>query len=135
MAKKFEFLDHTADIKFKVSGKNLNEIFENVVLAVSNYLSDGKNVKKKEKKEIVIEKDNHETLMYAFIDELLYLLDSSAFLVKKAEVKIEGNKLTATLWGDSASTYEISQIKAATYAEMKIKENLRGWEAQVVLDV
>ena len=133
--KSFEYLDHTADIKFKVSGNSLDKVFENVVLAVSDYLVGGEKVSGKQKKEIKIEKDNTESLMYAFIDELLYLLDSSSFLVSKAKIKIDNNKLTGVLYGDSASKYEITQIKAATYAEMKIKENLKGWEAQVVLDV
>ncbi|PIN93419.1 hypothetical protein COU54_03110 [Candidatus Pacearchaeota archaeon CG10_big_fil_rev_8_21_14_0_10_31_24] len=134
-SKKFEFLEHTADIKFRTSGKNLNEVFENVVLAVAYYLTGGVKIGNKEQRKIFLEKDNLESLMYSFIDEIIYLLDSSAFLVSKAEIQISGNKLIGILYGDSAQKYEISQIKAATYAEMHIKENLKGWEAQVVLDV
>ncbi len=32
---KFKFLEHTADIKFQVFGKTLEEVFENTALAIS----------------------------------------------------------------------------------------------------
>lgn len=135
MPKKFKFLEHTADIKFKVYGSNIEKIFENTALAMSEYLSEERNARDKIQKKIEISAKNTESLLYSFIDEILFLLDSESFLVKNAKVKISGEKLTAILKGDKAERYSINHIKAATYAEMKIKENLKGWEAIVVLDV
>ena len=134
--KKFEFLEHTADIKFKAYGKNINEIFESCTLAFSSYISREKKIKSKIEKQIKIEADNHEQLLYKFLDELIYLLDADKFIVSKAKVQIADNKLTALLEGDSALNYkDLDHVKAATYAEMYIKQDLKGWEAQVVLDV
>ena len=134
--KKFEFLEHTADIKIKVYGKNINQIFENCTLAFSNYIARERKIKPKIKKEITIKADNSEQLLYKFLDELIYLLDADKFIVAKAKVQIANNELSALLEGDSTLNYkDLDHVKAATYAEMYIKENLKGWEAQVVLDV
>ena len=134
--KKFEFLEHTADVKFKAYGKNINQVFEHCTLAFSNYISREKKIKTKIKREITIEADNSEQLLYKFLDELIYLLDADKFVAAKAEVQIEKNKLAATLLGDSAFKYkDLDHVKAATYAEMYIRPNFTGWEAQVVLDV
>src|SRR3989344_2290927 len=116
----FEFLEHAADIKIKVKGKNLSQIFERITLAISHYLSGGTSVKKRLVANIELQGHDQSSLLYTYIDELLYLLDAEHFLVSKAEVIVEGNTLTATLYGDESKNYDLQHIKAATYAEMKI---------------
>lgn len=132
---KFEFLDHTADIKFKAYGKNMNEVIENCALAFSSYIANEQKIKPIKVKIIDVKGDDKESLLYNFLDELIYLIDAENFLVTKAGVTVRGYKLHAELYGDDASKYNLKQIKAATYAEMYIKQDLKGWEAQVVLDV
>jgi SHS2 domain-containing protein len=131
----FKFLEHTADIKFQAYGKTLNELFENCALAVSSYLSRGEAVKSKKGKIIEVSGSDHESLLYNFLDELIYLLDADRFLLSKITVTLRGFNLKAELYGDDAENYNIDQIKAATYAEMYIKKTPKGWEAQAVLDV
>jgi len=135
MKEKFRFLEHTGDFKFKVSGVTLNEIFENTVLAISAYLSPDKKVKSVKGKTLEVSGKDYESLLYNFMDEILFLLDSKGFVPAKASVTMRGFNLKAELYGDSAKNYAIQAIKAATYAEMYIKETKSGWEAQAVLDV
>ena len=42
--KKFEFLEHTADIKFRAYGETINNLFESCVLAFSSFVSRGKKI-------------------------------------------------------------------------------------------
>ena len=84
---------------------------------------------------IEVEGQDYESLLYAFLDELLYFLDAEHFVTARATVEVEGTKACAMLYGDDAGEYKLKHVKAATYAEMYVKETLRGWEAQVVLDV
>jgi len=134
--KKYKFLQHTADIKFQTYGKTLNEAFENVALAISNTLSRGEKIPSKKKKTIKAEGHDKESLLYDFIDELLYQLDAENFIVAKAKVSIKGNSLTAELSGDDVSNHpDLDHIKAATYAEMYIKKTKDGYEIQAVVDV
>ncbi|MBS3157335.1 archease [Candidatus Woesearchaeota archaeon] len=133
---KYRFLEHTADIKFQSAGKTLDEVFENAVLAVSNYLSRGSQIKPAKGKIISVSGTDMESLFYNFLDELIYLLDAENFVVAKAKVTIRGFNLHAELFGDKASNYkDLDHIKAATYAEMFIKKTKSGWKAQAVLDV
>ncbi len=136
MVKKYEFLEHTADIKFKVYAKTLERVFENTAEAISEILSRSDEVKNVGMKKIEISGKDNPGLLYNFIDELIYLLDAEQFIVAKAKVKISGKKLTANIYGDDALKYPgLDHIKAATYAEMYVKEKKGNWEAQVVVDV
>ena len=133
---KFKFLEHTADIKFLARGRTLNEVFENCVLAFSNYVSRGGKIKSPLKKIIKLGGEDNESLLYQLMDALIYLIDAEDFVASKAKVKISGKKLEAVVHGDKTSSYRgLDHVKAATYAEMHVKQLKAGWEAQVVLDV
>jgi len=135
--KKFEFLEHTADIKIRIYGKSIEEIFENAVLALSNYISRGQKIKSKIVKKIKVNGADMENLLLNFLDETIYLFDARNFIISKAKVRIKDKKLDVELFGDRASNYkELDQVKAATYHEMYIKKLKAGrWEAQFVIDV
>lgn len=136
MMEKFKFLEHTADIKFQIFGKNLGEIFENSALAISKIYSKTKKISAKKKKKITIKGKDNEALLYNFIEELIFLVDSEDFVVSKARVKVKENSLTADIYGDDVKNYkDLDQIKSSTYHEMYIKKTKKGWEAQTVVDV
>ncbi|MBI2631901.1 archease [Candidatus Pacearchaeota archaeon] len=132
---KFELLDHAADIKFRVFGKMLNEIFENSIEALAYYESGGEKIESKKGKVIEVSGNDTESLLYKFIDELLYLVDAERFIAVKGNVLLRGNNLKAELYGDDTDNNQLEHIKAPTYAEMYIKKTEDGWEAQFVLDV
>ena len=71
------------------------------------------------------------------LDEIIFLLDTEAFIFSKIKVKIKKGELKAEMKGDDAGNYlHLNPPKAATYAEMHVKPLKNGlWEAQVVLDV
>lgn len=136
---KYKFLEHTADIKFQVFGKNLNEIFENITLAISEIIGREQKVKSNKIKNIEVEGHDKKSLIYNFIEELLYLVEAEDFLVSKSKASLSGNKLKAELYGDSASKYkDLDHIKSPTYHDMYIKKvsnKKKNWEAQIVVDV
>lgn len=136
MNNKFEFLEHTGDIKFKAYGKSLNEMFENCVLAVSEVFSRGEKIKSIKRKEFVASGKDYEAILYKTIEELIYLFDAEGFVVSKAKISVSDVGLRATIYGDDVSKYkDLDAIKSPTYAEMHVKQIEGVWEAQVVLDV
>lgn len=135
MDKSFEFLEHTADIKFKLHGVTLQEVFENGVLAFAAYMSNNKKISPSKAKVIDVKGEDTSSLLYNFFDELVYLVDAEKFVACKASITLRGNNLHAEIYGDSTSKYTLKQIKAATYAEMAVEKKKSGWEAIVVLDV
>lgn len=142
--KKYKYLEHTADIKFQAFGKTLEEVFENSALAMFNSMSEDK-IKTEEKKEIEVEGKDLESLMYNFLEELLFLFDSEGFFlskVKKIKIKEEKEKyfLESLVLGGNVEKDEIEihiDIKAVTYNDMFIKfdEKKKVWISQVVVDV
>lgn len=134
---KFKFLEHTADIKFQAFGKSEEELFENCALALRDSIYHGIKVKENKRKTIKAEGKDYESLMYNFLEEIIYLLDAEDFLIVKVEkIKIDKLKLKAIIVGDKASDYKFTNpVKAVTYNEMFVKEEHGKWTSQVVLDV
>lgn len=136
---KYKFLEHTADVKFKAEGKNLEEAFKAAALALREVITKNPKIKinDKIKKNIKVKGKDNEALLYNFLEEFLYLLDAKDFLLSKIKkIKIKDNKLEAEITGDKASNYKFSNdVKAVTYNEMYVKKDKNKYIVQVVLDV
>jgi len=137
-AKKFKFLEHTADIKFQAYGKTVEKAFENSAMAMFNSMYDGK-IKSKKKIKIKAKGKDFESLLYNFLEELLVLFDSEGFFlseINNLKINKEEFSLEAEVEGSKAEDYEIHiDVKAITYNEMFVKQEKGKWICQVVLDV
>ena len=135
--KKFKFLEHTADIKFRAFGKDIEEAFDNSASALKEIICGKIKIKKKKEKTIKIIGRDFESLLYNFLEEIIYLLDAENFLISNIkEIKIKNFKLKAVIAGDEASNYKFTNnVKAVTYNEMVVKKEKGKWIAQVVVDV
>ncbi len=135
--KKYEFLEHTADVKFRAYGKTIEESFSNCAYALKEKIVNKKIISQKIKKKIRVEGKDNEKLLYNFLEEFLYLFDAKNFIFSKIQkIKIEENKLTAEILGDKVSEYKISNnVKAVTYNEIFVKKDKNIFICQVVLDV
>ena len=136
---KFKFFEHTADAKFQAYGKDLEEAFSNAAIAMYNVITDTNKIKAKIKKEIKVEGGDLKSLLYNWLEEFLFLIDTEDFLLSKVE-KLKINKmddtyeLMAVAYGDKVGSYEVKgDIKAVTYQEMEIKK--KPAMVQVVVDI
>ena len=144
MDRKYEFLDHTADAKFRAYGKSLEEAFENAAVALENIMFDTEKVEAKLNKSVEVEAGDLKSLLVAFLSEFVYLLDAEGFIMKKVvsitiNKKGSGYRLAAIAKGDRYSDkYEhevLGDVKAVTYAEMEIKEDKGRCWVQVIVDI
>ena len=77
-----------------------------------------------------------EKLLFDFLDELIFLMDTEFVILSEFQVKIKNNKLECTARGDYAQNYTThGDIKAPTYNEMSIKETDNGFVLRVVVDI
>ncbi|MBS3135050.1 archease [Candidatus Woesearchaeota archaeon] len=131
---KYKYLEHTADIKFRSFGRTLNEAFSNAAYAMINIISEDK-IKEKMTRKIKVRGIDRKSLLYSFLEEILFLLNTKNFLLSKVkEIKIKDKELTATLSGDNLRNYRLGlDVKAVTYNDMFIKE--KPYVIQVVLDI
>lgn len=144
---KFKFLPHTADMKFQAFGKNTEECFKNASYALVGIITKDK-VKPVIKKTINVKGNDNLNLLYNFLEEFLFLIDTENFLLSKIEkIKIdkissadaEGHEkveLIAEVTGDSVKKYKtITDVKAITYNDMFVNIRKDKCVAQVVVDV
>ena len=138
---KFKFFEHTADAKFQAYGKTMEEAFSNAALAMFSIITDTKKIKKNIKKGIEARGHDLKSLLYNYLEELLFLIDTENFLLNHIEeLKIHKKEkkyfLEAIAVGDKADNYETNgDIKAITYNEMEVKEEKDKVMVQVVLDL
>jgi SHS2 domain-containing protein len=138
--KKYEFLEHTADVKFRSYGKSLENAFLNAGSALKEVIVEDKKIKDVKEKSFFVSGSDKKSLLREFLEEFLYLLEGEDFIfgrIKSLKIKEGENlKLKVKVLGDKASNYSFSNpVKAVTYNQMQVKKGREGWICQVVLDV
>ncbi|HIK01506.1 TPA: archease [archaeon] len=143
--KKYEYLEHTADAKFRAFGKTIEEAFSNAALAMFGILTDTEKVQSIVEKTVEVQGNGLPELLYEYLDELLFLLDTDNFLLNEIkELKINkeatGYTLKALAAGDlhkrGDKKYLVSgNIKSMTYSEMIVDDRPEKCIVQVVVDI
>ena len=87
--KKFEYFDVTADIGFRAYGNSLNEAFENAGLAIFNIISDTSNIDSEIIKSFEITSEDEVSLLYDYLEELLFYHEIEFALFSDFDVNIE----------------------------------------------
>ncbi len=139
---KYRFLKHTADAKYRAWGKTLEEAFSNAAVAMFSIMVEPGKIKPAFDEEISVEGSDLVSLLYNFLEELLFTLDTKGFLlgkIKKCEIVLDSGvyRLSAIASGDmNLKQYELlGEVKAVTYNEMKVIEEKDNWLVQVVVDL
>ncbi len=136
MAKKYEILEHKADLKIRVFGKTKEELFLNALLGMTNALrAKIKNQKSKVKK-IKIKSLDIEALLVDFLSEVLYLTQTNKEIYNKAKfIKFTDTQLEAELFSQKIERFG-EDIKAVTYHRLDIHQKKDGmWEVTVLFDI
>jgi len=137
--KRFEVLDHTADIGLIVYGKDLNTLFENAGEAFFHLITDLKKVRRRTERRIEIGGESLERLMVDWLSELLYLYDVENFLSKGFKMESVGEDgLRATIKGEpfQEGVHVIKTgVKAVTYHQIEVRKENGRWRAQIILDL
>ncbi|MDW7726028.1 MAG: archease [Candidatus Methanoperedens sp.] len=139
--KKYEYLYHIADAKFRAYGDTLEKAFGNAALAMFNVMTDTANLKHEMIKQVELTSHDIERLLVDWLSELLYLFEVEGIIFGKFEVGSikkdeDGFSLKANAWGENIdlSTHHFdTQVKAVTYHELEVKKN-DVYCVQVVLD-
>lgn len=146
MRKPFEIVEHPADVGFVAYGATLEELFENAALAMMSLAGEVDAIEERDKREIQATGGDMESLLFAWLAEILAVADAEKLvfrraLVMKIETSAEGSaqfRVRGAVFGEGydrarhrAGTY----IKAVTYHQLRVEKTTEGWRAQVFLDV
>lgn len=137
--KRYELVDHTADIRLKIFGRDIPHLFQNAGYAMFDTISDISKVACNEKHNFNLRADSAEELLVEWMGELLYVFDTQQILFSRFNVSyFDNNTLIAQAQGDQYNDkiHTIKTlVKAVTYHNLKISVQEGAWEARVVLDV
>ncbi|XP_076238190.1 protein archease [Calliopsis andreniformis] len=139
---KYEYLDHTADVQLHAWGDTLEEAFEQCAVAMFGYMTDLERVQMTQLHYIEAEGHDLESLLFHFLDELLFMFSAEPFIVAK-KVKItqfdhENFKICARALGEEFQIGKHTQnaeVKAITYSAMQIHDRPQSERPEVFVIV
>jgi len=136
----YELIEHTADIGIRVKAEDLKALFKNAASAMFDIIAEKKPETRAQKPETIsIEQkaDNLEELFVNWLNELLSLSAVKELIFFDFEInKIDEKTLRAAATGEDTKNYKVNtEIKAATYHELKLEKTVSGWQAEVIFDV
>jgi len=143
LKKRFEFLEHTADLYIAAYGKSLEEAFENAAYATFEGMTDLDKVKPQLEDTVEVEGYDEKALLYNWLEALLVKFDItdnlySRFKIAGIEKTDAGFKLKANIRGEPFNPQKhISKvgIKAVTYHQMEIVKEPNFITAKFILDI
>ena len=137
--KRYEQFPHTADIGIRAYGKDVKELFVNTAFAMFDVIADLEGLKTSAKCEIKAEADNYEELLVAWLDELLYNFYTKQIIFSQFDIKeLSDKRLVAEASGRPVGANRNrlkTEIKAATYAGLKIEKIPEGYRVEIIFDV
>jgi SHS2 domain-containing protein len=133
----YEIVEHTADVGIKASGRTLAEAFRETTLGLleitGTWVPDGGDAFPLE-----FEGTDAGSLLVDWLGEILYLQDAHDSLVSAVEVqhadptRVVGS-VRLTPRGDIDP--EGTAVKAITYHQLAVAEQVDGWKVTVFVDV
>jgi len=140
---RYKFLEDvaTADTAFEAYGKDLNELFCNCGLALSETMVDLKNVGHTLKWQVENANKTLEKLLFDFLSELVFLKDKDAAVFSGFNINItenEGYLLSADVFGEKIDPQKHQlkvDVKGVTMHLLKVEKTNEGYKAMVVLDI
>jgi SHS2 domain-containing protein len=137
--KNYELIEHTADIGIRIFGSRKEDIFINAAYAMFDIMVESKAIDFKLKHSLTIKAADTEELLICFLNELIYLFVSKEFLPAKFKiVEMDRQCLSVEVSGErfNPKRHKLkTEIKAATYHNLKIEKNTAGYQTEIIFDV
>ncbi len=124
----FRYLEHTADVGVEVKAGNLPQAFSEAGIALFGIMTDTDQFGPQESVEVSASGEDLESLLYSWLEELIYIFDTSNLIIVEIDVKdfsrdppsiqaaVKGEKFEQARHGSG------TEVKAITYHQMKIQE-------------
>jgi protein archease len=141
----YEILEHPADVGFLAYGRTLAELFENAALALCALACVPEKIEERLEREITARAADIESLLYAWLAEILAVADAEQLVFRRARVTFlsepacgKPGEVHGRMFGEkfdrarhAAGTY----IKAVTLHQFALERAPEGFRARVFLDL
>ncbi|MHB8257359.1 MAG: archease [Acidiferrobacterales bacterium] len=136
---RWEHFPHGADIGIRGIGRSKNEAFEQAALAMTQVITNAKQVAVREAVAIACQAPDDEILLVDWLNALVYEMATRHMVFSRFNVHVDDHRLDGTAFGehiDRQRHQPAVEVKAATYTGLSVGLNPDGlWVAQCVVDV
>src|SRR5205814_1768263 len=118
-------------------GETPEEAFAAAARALVAVTYDPRTIVLREERAIAVQADRPDRLLVRFLGEIVYLIDAEGFVPGRARVRIDGDRLTATLpgrvssrarWQRTKRPGSISSQEGARFLQTSSANWQRGWK-------
>ena len=135
--KRFQLIEHTADIGLIGYGKTLAEAYASAAYGLFSIIAELKAVKEAESRQLEIDEDDREALLFEWLNSLIYFFDVEMLLFKRFDIiYLDGCHLKAICYGEKydPSRHRLKMgVKSATYHMLKV--DVEKNQVRVIFDV
>ena len=135
--KRYELIEHTADIGINAYGKTLREAFASAAYGMFSIIAELESVREAEKRRVEVSADDIEGLLFEWLNSLLYYIDVEMLLFRRFDIIEFGDtRLVADCYGEkyNASRHRIKTgVKSATYHMLEVDRQKN--RVRVIFDI
>ncbi len=135
--KRFELIEHTADMGLRAYGRTLAEAFANAACGMFSIIAGLDAVKEVASRRVEVNETDLEGLLFEWLNSLLYYFDVEGLIFKRFDiVEFSEGHLAADCWGEKydASRHQLKLgVKSATYHMLEVDKAKN--QVQVIFDV
>ena len=124
----YKVLDHATDAFIEVTASSLTEAFKVAGDSVVDTILDNSKIEEKKERNIVVKGKDLNYLLYNWLEDLIYLIITEGFAIKKLNITVEKNEeyaISAQIFGEDIDIKQHGfkvEIKSPTFHEMDIKQ-------------
>ncbi len=137
--KRYEQIEHTADIGVRVYGKSLKELFENAAFAMFDIIADLEGLKSSVSCDFDLKAPTREELLVTWLDELLFNFYTKWIIFSEFKIEeLQEGRIRAKAFGKHVGENRSrlkTEIKAATYHDLSIKESPEEYTVDIIFDI
>ena len=135
--KKYEFIEHTADIGLIAYGKTLAEAFASAAYGMFSIIAELDAVQETESRRVEISEEDIEGLLFEWLNSLIYLFDVEMILFRRFDIiEFDDTHLHAICYGekcDPSRHHLKTGVKSATYHMLEVDREKN--QVQVIFDI
>ena len=138
----YRFLEHTADMGVELEADSFEKLLSEGLLALTDCLTDVDDIEIELERLVDLTAASRDDLLVDWLNELVYLFETEALLLRLADLEVEQGESGVRLRGKVlGQRYDPKRhpiktlIKAVTYHQLAVSSSSRGWTARVIFDI
>jgi SHS2 domain-containing protein len=129
----YRWVEHTSELELEIEAASESAVFLEALDAFAELMANERSVDS-ERRDLEVRGDDRESLLVAWLEELVFLAERDGFVPERApELDVGDGLVRATLRGHAGEPRHL--VKAVTLHRLLFAADGKGWQARVVLDV